>query len=148
MNWKNLKRYSNKEVRYKNIKTLDDYTKENSLQETILILHFAKKNFTDDNLDKFFDKIISDLPLVVIIMGEDSSEYFYKLLEALSIKKTKKHIMTNLFDSSNFYELFDETLKGVWPAEERFNSWVHYSVLHVGNSSEQKEIERVLNKIK
>ncbi|MBC8044067.1 MAG: hypothetical protein IAF08_11575 [Rhizobacter sp.] len=97
----------------------------------------------ETTLKSFFEKIISRMPLSVMIAGRNAEQHFDLLLHLLSTNQHEKHTMTYLGEEDELKNTLWQFLHTSYPAEERFEEWKEYLIMIVG---ENEESQRILSK--
>ncbi|UPY81065.1 hypothetical protein FH581_022695 (plasmid) [Leptospira weilii] len=148
MIWREIGKYLDKQVRFAHVTSVVEYLSDQSLQHTLLIIYFSDESINSQKLTQFFKQMAIDLPLSIVISGQNAMIIFDQLLEILSGITSKEHIMTNVFETENIHNLIEDFLNATWPAAERHRTWEHYSFLQIGQVSIEQIFITEMKKLK
>lgn len=88
-----------------------------------VVVFFEKNDFYNKET---IQNIIQRCPLSISITGYNIEYNFDYMLQLLSYKKCKHHIMTYTINSKDKQYIKKEALNYYWPEGEKFNDWHGY----------------------
>jgi Cft2 family RNA processing exonuclease len=131
MNWEKIGSYLGREIFFAQIQSISDYENHGHLGDSTLVVFLETDCFEKTSIQDFFKEVAGNEPLCVAVGGNNSDATFTLLLETLSKKPSRKHIMTYVFEEIENFEWLESFIKTAWPAEERHDDWKKYSVLAI-----------------
>lgn len=136
--------YLGKNVYYKHFATIDKY-KTLALSDSVLLIFFCSdRKITESQLNEFFQKIVSNHPLSIVISGDYFGDYFDVLLRFLSECHQHDHIMTYAAEPKESLDMFFDA---AWPVEERHDDWSNYKIIEIGDAKIEKNILKKISSI-
>lgn len=130
--WKKTGDYLDKSI-YILPPILMENLREEDFSSSALLLYFTDNQFSDFELDKFFNNLLKSAPLVVHIAGKNADKYLTNILNNRILNENKKHTMTYLTEEHKNIELISNFFYASWPSEERFDEWKDYKIIVIGN---------------
>ena len=139
--------YLERDVYYFHMETLQDWDQKIVLNGSTVLLKNNNGDFTQAQQMAFFKNVIEKEPLLISVSGDDADRKFDLILEILSTSKSTNQILTKCLDEGSLDEWVENFIKSSWPAEERMDDWVNYTIIELGHATQLKEIELCEKKI-
>lgn len=121
--------------------------KESGLSGLLILLWLYDPLWEPAALQSAVNHLSSECVVGISVAGERVDESFSILLDNLSRRSMKPHIITGMFKEQEMVSVVEAFLFSTLPSEERFDEWRGYRIIVLGDSRKVNSVHGTLKDI-
>ena len=139
--------YLERDVVFSYIDKFSNY-ETSKISNSVVLLYIDSFDWTELKLLNIFEKITSAGALSIWVAGKNAEVNFDLLLNFLSKRKTKYHVMTEISDSPTIAQCLEDFLCIAIPDSAKFDGWETYTLVLLTNEISQNFIETTISNLR